>query len=235
MNKEPRQGRILVVDDEPAICKLLTGKLQQSGFDVQSCASGKAALELLQNNSFDAVISDLNMPELSGLELLEKIPKNQRHLAFLMATGVSDIRVGVQAMQQGADDYLLKPFQLDAVVASLNRALEKRRLEKEVEQYRLHLEQMVEQRTKQLSAAVKRIEITYDDTLEALGAALDLRDNETAGHSRRVTRYCQEMAVKMGVNGEQLKHIVRGAYLHDIGKIAVPDAILLKAGKLDAQ
>lgn len=230
-----KPGKILVVDDEAAICKLLTGKLHQSGFEAECCSSGKAALELLGQNTFDAVISDLNMPELSGLELLAEVKRAHRHVAFLMATGVSDIRIGIQAMQQGADDYLLKPFQLDAVVASLNRALEKRRLEIEVENYRLYLEQMVDQRTIQLSAALKRIELTYDDTIEALGAALDLRDNETAGHSHRVTRYCEVMAAKMGVAGEPLKHIVRGAYLHDIGKIAIPDAILLKPGKLDTK
>ena len=233
METNANRNRILVVDDDPAICKLLTGILRQSGFEVEFCLDGQAALDLIKRNPFDAVISDLNMPGISGLELLENVPKDRRHMAFLVATGVSDIRIGVQAMQQGADDYLLKPFQLDAVVASLNRALEKRRLEKEVEDYRLRLEEMVDQRTIQLNAAVKRIELTYDDTIEALGAALDLRDNETAGHSRRVTRFCREVAVKMGIAGEPLKHIVRGAYLHDIGKIAIPDAILLKPGKLD--
>ena len=81
-------------------------------------------------------------------------------------------------------------------------------------------------------AATNRVELTYDDTLQALGAALDLRDNETAGHSHRVTRYCLELARRMGCSGEQLKHIERGAYLHDIGKIGTPDAILLKPGKL---
>jgi putative nucleotidyltransferase with HDIG domain len=81
-------------------------------------------------------------------------------------------------------------------------------------------------------AATTRVELTYDDTLEALGGALDLRDNETAGHSHRVTRYCLELARRMGCSGEQLKHIERGAYLHDIGKIGTPDAILLKPGKL---
>jgi putative nucleotidyltransferase with HDIG domain len=81
-------------------------------------------------------------------------------------------------------------------------------------------------------AATNRVELTYDDTLEALGAALDLRDNETAGHSHRVTRYCLELAKRMGCSGDQLKHIERGAYLHDIGKIGTPDSILLKPGKL---
>jgi putative nucleotidyltransferase with HDIG domain len=115
---------------------------------------------------------------------------------------------------------------------SLEQALQMKRLEQEVENHQHHLEDMVKQRTKQLQSALRRIEQTYDDTLEALAAALDLRDNDTAGHSLRVTGYCLEMSKAIGCSGEQLKHIVRGAYLHDIGKIGIPDAILLKPGKL---
>jgi len=117
-------------------------------------------------------------------------------------------------------------------VACVERALVKKKLELEVENYRQSLEQMVDQRTKQLQAAMKRIELTYDETLEALGAALDLRDNETGGHSRRVSLYCLEMARVYGCSPEKLKQIARGAYLHDIGKIGIPDSILLKPGKL---
>ena len=100
--------------------------------------------------------------------------------------GVSDVAMGVTAMKRGAADYLLKPFQMEAVVVSLRRALEMKRLEAEYADYRDRLEDMVEQRTRQLRAATRRIELTYDETLEALAAALDLRDNDTAGHSRRV-------------------------------------------------
>jgi response regulator RpfG family c-di-GMP phosphodiesterase len=226
------KGRLLIVDDDPAICKLLSETLRQAGFEVAARSDGKTALDLLDHEAFDAIISDQNMPGITGLQLLEEVRKRDAHLVFLMATGVDDIRVGVQAMKQGADDYLVKPFQFDAVVASLQRAMEKRRLEREIENYRLRLEDMVEQRTKQLGAAMKRIELTYDETLEALGAALDLRDNETAGHCGRVTLYCLEMAKPMGCPEEELRQIARGAYLHDIGKIGIPDAILLKPGKL---
>lgn len=108
---------------------------------------------------------------------------------------------------------------------ALNRAAQARR---EVETELLRAKVAAE-------AATNRVELTYDDTLQALGAALDLRDNETAGHSNRVTRYCLELARRMGCSGEQLKHIERGAYLHDIGKIGTPDHILLKPGKLNPQ
>jgi response regulator RpfG family c-di-GMP phosphodiesterase len=135
-------------------------------------------------------------------------------------------------MKQGAADYLLKPFQMEAVVVSLRRALEMKRMEAELAQYRQHLENMVEQRTKQLKAAMRRIEMTYDETLEALAAALDLRDNDTAGHSQRVTLFSLEIAKGLNFAPDELKQLERGAYLHDIGKIGIPDSILLKPGKL---
>jgi len=226
------RGRVLVVDDEPAVCALLSEGLCREGFDCQPVTGGEEALRRLGLEPFDVVISDLRMPGVSGLALLEVVRVKYPRLTFLMATGVNNVQVGVAAMKQGAADYLVKPFQLEGVVASVERAMEKKRLELELENYRQHLEQMVEQRTRQLQSAMKRIELTYDETLEALGAALDLRDTETEGHSHRVSRYCMETARTLGCSGEQLNHIVRGSYLHDIGKIGIPDAILLKPGKL---
>ncbi len=229
--RTPSQS-LLIVDDEPPVCRLLSERLTQEGFNCQSCASGEKALELLQRDAFDLVISDLRMPGISGMTLLEEAYKKYPRTAFLMVTGVDDIRVGIEAMKQGAADYLVKPFQLDAVVASVTRALDKKRLELDLEDHRQHLEEKVEQRTKQLQVAMKRIEQTYDETLKALGAALDLRDTETAGHSHRVSRYCEEIAKAMGCSSEEMKQIARGAYLHDIGKIGIQDAILLKPAKL---
>ncbi len=235
MERRASRQSLLVVDDDLALCRLLCEKLTEEGFDCQSCSSGEKALELLQRDNFELVISDLRMPGISGLALLEEACKKYPRTAFLMVTGVDDIRVGIEAMKQGAADYVVKPFQLEGVVASVTRALEKKRLELELEDYRQHLEEMVEQRTKQLQAALKRIEQTYDDTLEALGAALDLKDTETAGHSRRVSWYCREIATAVGCSSDELREIARGAFLHDIGKIRIPDAILLKPAKLTAE
>lgn len=161
MNSTP-QFRVLVVDDEPTICELSTTQLNLSGFVSQSYTSGEEALHLLSKETFDAIISDLNMPGISGLELLAATRRLAPHTAFLMATGVSEVAVGVTAMEQGAADYLLKPFHLDAAVVSLQRALEMKRMEVELEEYHQRLENVVEQRTKQLKAALQRIEFTYD-------------------------------------------------------------------------
>jgi putative nucleotidyltransferase with HDIG domain len=229
------EARVLVVDDESAACKLLSVILSPPAFRCATADSGEEALVALQRERFDAIVSDLHMPGLSGMELLAEVRRCYPHMAFLVTTGVDDVDVGVQAMRCGADDYLVKPLRESAVVASLESALHKRQLERQVEDYRQHLEEMVTERTGQLRAALGRIERSYEDTLQALGAAIDLRDNETAGHSQRVCRYSLEIARAMGWSDKQLGSLARGAYLHDIGKLGVPDGILLKPGPLTVE
>jgi len=226
--------RVLIVDDEISVRKVMAAVLAQLGFPCETAASGEEALRILETHKIDAVISDLQMPGISGMELLIKVRQSYPQIVFLMITGVDDIRVGVEAMRQGADDYLVKPLQVDAniVLSSLTRALHVKRLEQEVENYRHHLEEIVAEQTQQLREALHRIERSYDHTLEVLGAAIDLRDGPTAGHSRRVFLYSIEIAKGMGGLEDQMRNIAMGAWLHDIGKLAIPDAILLKPASL---
>ncbi len=225
-------ARVLIVDDELATRKLLAAMLAEGGVPCTTASSAGEALEILEAESMDAVLSDLQMPGISGMAFLAEVRPRFRHLAFLMMTGVDDIRVGIEAMKKGADDYLVKPLQMEIVMASLERALEKKRLEQELDHYRQHLEEMVKERTGQLETALWEVERSYEDTLEALGAAIDLRDSETAGHSRRVTLYSAKLAKELGAVEQERKTIAMGAWLHDIGKLAIPDAILLKPGAL---
>ena len=228
-------ARVLAVDDESAASKLLSLILGPPAFQCSTASNGKEALTTLQREQFDAVISDLHMPGISGMELLSEVRRRYPHMAFLVVTGVDDVDVGVQAMRYGADDYLVKPLRESAVIASLESALHKRKLEQQLENYRQHLEEMVAERTGQLQAALQQIERSYEDTLQALGAAIDLRDNETAGHSQRVCRYSLEIARAMAWSDKKLGSLARGAYLHDIGKLGIPDGILLKPGPLTAE
>jgi len=224
--------RVLIVDDEISTRKLLVAMLREAGVWCKAAACADEGLNVLETESVDAVLSDLQMPGISGMQFLAQVRPRYSHLAFLMITGVDDIQVGVEAMKRGADDYLVKPLQIEVVMASLERALEKKRLQQEVENYRRHLEEMVGERTQQLRSALLQIERSYEYTLEALGAAIDLRDSETAGHLRCVAMYSTEIAKELDVAEHELKTIIRGAWLHDIGKLATPDAILLKPGAL---
>jgi response regulator RpfG family c-di-GMP phosphodiesterase len=220
--------RILIVDDEPGIVRLLTETLRPEGYSCWGCQSGQEAVQMMNTQSFDAVLCDVHMPGMSGLEFLRLVREKHPCMASVIVTGEGDIRVGVQAMKEGVDDYLLKPLNLDAVLVSVDQVLNRKKLEAELENYRLHLEEMVEERTGQLQEAVSRIKETYNETLQALTGALDLRDNETAGHSERVMAYTVEIAIAMGYSKEQLNTTAQGALLHDIGKIGIPDAILMK-------
>jgi len=228
-------ARVLVVDDELSVREMLTTLLSQAGVPCSAASSAREALAMLEKTSFQAVISDLRMAPTSGLELLREVRAHFPSLAFLMATGVDDVRVGVQAMKLGADDYLLKPFDIDVVLLSLQRALERKQLEREVENYRRHLEEMVSQRTQQLQLAMTELELSHSATLEALGSAIDLRDGPTAGHSKRVLLYSVKIAEAIGGMETQMKTLGMGAWLHDIGKLAIPDSILLKPGALNEQ
>jgi putative nucleotidyltransferase with HDIG domain len=178
------------------------------------------------------MLSDLMMADLDGIGLLERTKEKYPDMPVVMVTAVHDISVALTAIRNGAYDYLLKPFEREQLLATVSRALENRRLKMENRNYQLNLESLVEARTDQLQAALEELKRSYDITLEVLGEALDYKDRETEGHSKRVTAYTMAIASRMGVPKEQIETIARGAFLHDIGKMAIPDNILNKPGKL---
>jgi putative nucleotidyltransferase with HDIG domain len=231
-----QQERILVVDDERAVLDLLVSLLGRSGYDVSAAADAEHALLHLQDDpGCSLVLSDVMMPGGDGLSLLDVIGRDYSGIPVVMLTAVQDARVVTSAFRRGAVDYLLKPFERNQLLAVVARALEHGQLLKQNASYRQNLEEIISARTSRLRATMQDLEKSYDFTLEAMGDALDLRDAETEGHSRRVTAYTIALAREMGLDPEQLRTIARGAFLHDIGKIATPDRILLKPGKLDAE
>ncbi|MFZ3265027.1 MAG: HD domain-containing phosphohydrolase [Terriglobales bacterium] len=225
--------RILVVDDEETIREIVSSMLKGANFHSRQAASGIEALSILESgDEFDLVLSDLMMAEMDGIALLEHSKERFPDMPFVMVTAMNDISVALQALRNGAYDYLLKPFEREQLLATVRRALEHRRLKRENDAYRTNLEALVSARTQQWKTALANLEKSYDITLEALGDALDLKDAETEGHSRRVTAYTIAIARKMGLPKEDISVIARGAFLHDIGKMAIRDDILLKPGKL---
>jgi putative nucleotidyltransferase with HDIG domain len=228
--------RILVVDDEEAIREIVSSMLTTAGYACQQAASGTQALAVLDSGEeFELMLSDLMMADLDGIGLLERTKERFPDMPVVMVTAVHDISVALAAIRNGAYDYLLKPFEREQLMNTVGRALENRRLKLENRTYQTNLESLVEARTDQLQAAMGELERSYDITLQALGDALDLKDAETEGHSKRVTAFTIAIARAMGVPREQIPVIARGAFLHDIGKMAIPDAILRKPGKLDEE
>jgi putative nucleotidyltransferase with HDIG domain len=230
-----KSTRILVVDDEPHVRSMMGTTLERHGYDVQVASSGNEALETLDQNVFDLVLTDIVMQDGNGIAVLDRIHAQQPQLPVVMVSAVHDISVAIDAMRRGAYDYLLKPFEREHLVNTVQRALDYRQLLRENHNYQQNLEQVVRARTEMLRQAMENLEHSYDVTLEALGDALDLKDSETEGHSKRVTAYTIALARAMGISPAEIKVIARGAFLHDIGKMAIPDEILRKPGKLTAK
>lgn len=231
MSTEPT-AKILVVDDEEAIREVVSTLLEARGYECTVVSNGKQALEKFLGDSHDLVVSDIVMPEMDGLKLLDRVREKSREVPVIMVTALHDISTALDAVRRGAYDYILKPFEKEQLYLSVKRALEHRRLLLENQRYQRELERLVEERTYQLRNALQELENSYDYTLEALGGALDLKDAETEGHCQRVTAFTISIAKAMDVDSQQLRHIARGAFLHDIGKMAIPDSILRKPGPL---
>lgn len=228
--------RVLVVDDEEAVRDVVAAMLSRAGYETTRVTSAEdALLRLQQDPDYDLVLSDIMMPGADGLSLLDRIGSDHPAIPVVICSAVNDIRVATNAFRRGAFDYLLKPFEREELIDVVTRGVEHRRLRKQNATYRQNLESIVLARTGRLRSTMQDLERSYDITLEAMGDALDLRDQETEGHSKRVTAYTVTLARAMGLDPDEVRVISRGAFLHDIGKIATPDNILLKPGRLNSE
>ncbi len=224
--------RILIVDDDASVRDVISVLLQEEGYECRTAAGAEEALDIAAQEAPPLVISDMKMPGRDGIWLLEAFRERHPETAVVMLTGYGDTEAAVDCLRRGAVDYLLKPPKLTDLIRAIERALAKRRIELARKRYQKKLERKVRDRTAELRSAFKDIAQTYQNTLLALVAALDAREHETSDHSQRVVKYTTAIAERLSLQGPDLEELGRGALLHDIGKIGVPDAVLLKPGKL---
>jgi putative nucleotidyltransferase with HDIG domain len=233
-----RTIKILIIDDEPNVLSVLYSLLSSS-HECKTAGSAIEALEYLKEESYDLVLSDIMMPGMTGLELLAEITRLTRETVVILISGNLNIQNAIEAMRRGAFDYVTKPFNLSDVETAVARAIRHQSLLKANQQYEQHLEQLIGVRTNELTIAntnlnttLEKLYMNYRATLHALAAALEARDVETKGHSERVVSYCLRLGKEIGLTDRNLITLEHGALLHDIGKIGVPDGILLKRGAL---
>jgi len=219
------QVKCLIVDDEAALRRVLMRTLQGAGYECSEAASGVEAMRLLEGQRFELVLSDIQMPEMDGVALLNGVRERWPETAVVMLTAVSDVHMGVACLQAGAFDYITKPFQLEEVRARVAQALDRRRLVLENRAYQAHLADMVEQQA-------RRIEELFLEGVQTLVHALEAKDPYTRGHSARVASYAGKTARALTLDDADVQIVELGAELHDIGKIGVREAVLRKAGKL---
>jgi putative nucleotidyltransferase with HDIG domain len=225
--------QILVVDDRPEAGEAVCAILRQAGLLPIVAEDGFAALRLLSGRSAcQLILLEIQLRDGDGLGLLDTLRTLYPEIPVVVVSRTDDIRTAISAMKRGAFDYFPKPVAAKDLLAAVESAVESRKVVRKGSRQLHTLERLVEARTEMLSRVIADLERSYDITLQALGNALDLKDSETEGHSKRVTAYTIVLARAMQLEPAEVKVIARGAFLHDIGKMATPDAILSKPGKL---
>ncbi|NOY39281.1 MAG: response regulator [Nitrospirae bacterium] len=223
---------ILVVDDDAAVRDVLVTLLRDVGYNVSDTGSPEEALKLVSERSFDLVLSDILMPEMDGLTLLRKIHLKVSDLPVILLTAYPDLELSIEALKHGAHDFIIKPFNLEYVLHAVKKALnycEGVRLQKE---YNKRLENTVVERTAELREALQKIKAASMEIIERLTVAAEYRDEDTASHIRRISLYSRLIAEELSMPPDFIENITYASPMHDVGKIGIPDGILLKPGKL---
>lgn len=229
------EDQILIVDDEKIICNVIAQRLKREGYSCVTAQNGKEGFEYFCKGNFSLVISDIRMPEKDGLELLRLVKAVRPNMKFIIMTAYAEIDVAVEAMHLGANDLLLKPFELELAVFSVKKALEQKKMEEELELYHKNLKKLVAERTAKLQEAYSTLKKAHLDSVKVLGEAIDAKDPYTRGHSDRVRQMSLQIARSLGFSEERLEILEYGALLHDIGKIGIRDEILQKPGTLNGE
>lgn len=215
----------LIVDDEPRLRQVLMHLMRTDGFHCLEAGNGVEALAVLGREVVTLVMTDMQMPRMSGIDLLREVRSRYPDVAVVMITGNSDVETAVGALALGAMDYIVKPFQLEEVRARVKQALEKRRLILENRAYQERLEDRV-------MAQQRRLEELFVAGIQSLSEALEAKDPYTRGHSVRVASYSSCAARELGLSTDLIRQIELGGHVHDIGKIGVREEVLNKSGPL---
>jgi len=235
---------ILVVDDEADLRSLLVEAFQDSGHEAVSAASGAQALELVKARHFPVVFTDLNMPGMSGLELIKELHAVDPRSFPILMTGFATTEAAIEALKRGAYDFITKPFKFAEIEASLGRALSHYQALRENEAYQQDLEARVEARTKETVKLKDDIERLFEGFVDASVAAIEARDPTTSGHSHRVALLTVGLAEAVNtteggawgtfrLSERQMRELRYASLLHDFGKVGVREQVLVKAKKLD--
>jgi putative two-component system response regulator len=235
----PELPAILVVDDDPGTLILLGAILETAGYRSVTASSAEEARELLNTRVFSLVLADVGMPGDSGIDLLEWITTEHADTATLMVSGMNDPELAEKALRMGAYGYVIKPFEANEILINVTNALRRRELEVDSRGHREGLEHMINERTSRLWNVITDLEHTQnelrlsrEETINRLAIAAEFRDDDTGRHTERMSRYCELIARHAGWDEHQCELLRTASVMHDVGKIGIPDGILLKPSSL---
>lgn len=226
-------GSLIVVDDDPYVLESLSSLLLSFGFSVRAFLRGSDAVAYYAKSGADLILTDINMPEMTGIEVLETIHRHDRDVPVILMTGYAELSVAVEAIKKGAFDFIIKPYEPLYLFHAIEKGINYKRLVQIEKNYKAELEETVRQRTQELADTLKMLTEMSQEVVKRLTAAAELRDEETGAHISRIGMYAHRIAHFLGMPGEFVENITIASAMHDIGKIGIPDSILFKPGPLN--
>lgn len=226
------KGNVLLVDDDPSVVDFVNSLLEERGFTVTRCGTADEAMGKLRQASFDVVLSDIMMPSVSGIALLEMIREVDGSLPVILVTAHANLETAIQAIKKGAFDYILKPFKNDSLVNSVEEAVRSYRVGNLKNSYHSMLQDMVRQRTRELADALQQVKNMSLELVQRLTKIAEYRDPETNNHNLRIGLYSGKIAQALHLPEDFVETISIASAMHDIGKVGIPDNILLKEDRL---
>ena len=224
--------KIILVDDDDYLLESVAELLTEDGFTVYPFSNGYKALDKLLAEQVDLVLTDIKMPEITGIELLEKIHAIDPETPVILTTGYAEVDLAIAALQKGAFDFITKPYKFPYLIHAIEKAVLHKRMKRIEKNYQAELENTVRQRTRELTDAMQLLKNMSKVVIERLTAAAELRDEDTGMHITRIGIYSGMLAQALGMPDEFVETITIASAMHDVGKIGIPDAILLKPGPL---
>lgn len=228
------ERKILVVDDEQPIRMAVTRRLQRLGFVCAEAADGEAALEVVaRDREIGVALVDIRMPGMSGLDVIGEIKARIRSdIAFIVITGHGGFDEAVEALRLGASDFLMKPFSSEQLETAIRKCLQGLSSSEGSLEAQRSLQAEIEEKTHRITLLAHEVDSARIEALETLAIAAEHRDNDTGEHIRRIGSYVEILALGLGWSDGAARKLHLAATLHDIGKIGVPDSILMKPGLL---
>jgi putative two-component system response regulator len=232
MNTVRNKNTILVVDDDPYVLESISTLLRAFGFTVSTCDGANSAMQAIQKSPVDVVLTDIKMPGMTGVELLGMIHKFDPQIPVVLMTAYAELDVAVDAIKKGAFDFITKPYNADYLVHTIEKAVKYADLTQMERDYKKNLEDTVRKRTQELSDALLMVKNMSRELISRLTTVAEYRDTTTGAHISRIGLYSNKIAEELSLAPEFVEQLTFASSMHDLGKIGIPDNILLKAGPL---
>jgi len=229
---EAKSSTVLVVDDDMYVLESVVALLSQFGYTVIPCRNGEEALHRVQGTEFDAILTDIKMPVMSGIELLEIIHNMNPDIPVILMTAYAELDIAVEAIKKGAFDFIIKPYKPTYLLHSIEKGVKYNRLIQMEKNYKFMLKDMVEKKTRELADALMMVKDISIEIIERLTAVAEFRDTDTGSHIGRIGLYTSKIARHLDLPPDFVENITFASPMHDLGKIGIPDNILLKPGSL---